>query len=408
MIARTRATGLAALTFFVFGVPCRGSTTSTATNTSPYRIGVSVPLTGAFAALTIPGRNGLQLWVNQVNSKGGLLGRKIELTIVDNKSDADTGVTIYQNFLSQNLDFIIELGTATLAERESTLAEQHKKLFFCPVCFDPALFQRGYEYMFGTNNGLTDSFSVGISNLVKLIPDAQRPKTVAYAYANASGPISSIKSFQQYLDAAGARSGMDTPYPLDINDATAIDSQLKRANGDFVFVNGYTNDEVLITKGIFQQGLHPKLMYISATATVLPNWGQLTGDGGQQVVYTAPWLPDRQVHRDHRLQHGPPAAVQRAADVQRGARLRVGSGAGGGRQRSEDSRSDQAQGLDQIAHGEDGGWRSEADQGLQPAGRRRAGGAGTGHNQRNHLACQPEERDAGLPAAIVLATPEEI
>jgi branched-chain amino acid transport system substrate-binding protein len=271
MIARTLATGLAALTFFVFGVACRGSTASTATNTSPYRISVSVPLTGAFSALTIPGRNGLQLWVNQVNSKGGLLGRRIELTIVDNKSDADTGVTIYQNFLRQNLDFIIELGTATLAERESTLGEQHKELFFCPVCFDPALLQRGYNYMSVTNNGLTDSFPVGIYNLVKSIPDAQRPKTVAYAHANASDPISSIKSFWQYLDAAGAKSVMDTPYPLDINDATAIVSQWKRANADFVFVNGYTNDEVLITKGIFQQGLHPKLMYMRATATALPN-----------------------------------------------------------------------------------------------------------------------------------------
>lgn len=280
------------LAFAMVGaIACGSSTSTSSTPTGPLKIGVSIPLTGAFAALSKPALNGIQLWANQVNSKGGLLGRKVELTSVDNKSDADTGVTVYQNFLSQNMDFIIELGTSTLVERESTIAEQHKKLFLCALCFDPALFNRGYTYLFATNNGLTDSFSLGMSKLIASIPESSRPKSVAYVYANAPGPVSGYKSFKQYLEQAGLKTVMDTPYPLDINDATAIVAQIKRANADFVFVNGYTNDEVLITRALYQQGIHPKLMYMGATATALPNWLQLAGDGGLQVVYTAPWLP---------------------------------------------------------------------------------------------------------------------
>lgn len=291
-MARISSAALAALTVLAFGIGCGGSTSTTQTNTSPYRIGVSVPLTGAFTDLSRPAKNGFEMWAAEVNARGGLMGRKIELTEVDNKSDADTGVTVYQNFLSQNMDLAIELGTATLADRESTLAEQRKKLFLCPICFTRSQFERGYQYMFSTAVGIIPDISNGLASLVNSMPAGNRPQTIAYAYADAPGSISGIVGFKATLDKVGMKTVMDTSYPQNISDPTGVVLQMKRANADMILVNGYVNDEVLLAKGIFQQGLHPKLLSISSTATGLPNWIDLVGLGaGDGVVFNIPWLP---------------------------------------------------------------------------------------------------------------------
>src|ERR1700691_1242733 len=74
----------------------------------PIRVGIDVPLTGFFADSIKPSVQATQLWEKQINAQGGLVGRNIEITTVDNKSNPETGVSVYQDLLQQNYDFIFE------------------------------------------------------------------------------------------------------------------------------------------------------------------------------------------------------------------------------------------------------------------------------------------------------------
>ena len=68
----------------------------------PIKIGVSVGLTGYAAAVDRAWRDGLEVAADYVNSKGGVLGRKVQLVVEDNKSEPQEAVTVYRKMISSD------------------------------------------------------------------------------------------------------------------------------------------------------------------------------------------------------------------------------------------------------------------------------------------------------------------
>jgi branched-chain amino acid transport system substrate-binding protein len=68
----------------------------------PYKIGVSAGLTGYAAAVDRAWRDGLEVAVDFVNAKGGVMGRKLQLVVEDNKSEPQEAVTVYRKMISSD------------------------------------------------------------------------------------------------------------------------------------------------------------------------------------------------------------------------------------------------------------------------------------------------------------------
>src|SRR5262245_33443231 len=81
----------------------------------PIRIGYPVILSGPGALIGEPSLKGAQMFVEEINAKGGVLGRKIELVVRDTKGSADEAVRVARDLiLRENVDFLV--GTLTSAE----------------------------------------------------------------------------------------------------------------------------------------------------------------------------------------------------------------------------------------------------------------------------------------------------
>jgi branched-chain amino acid transport system substrate-binding protein len=91
--------GLAAALFL--GSTLAGLAAEPATD-KPFKIGVSVGLTGYAAATDRAWRDGLQVATDEINAHGGLSGRQIELVVEDNKSEPQEAVTIYRKMISSD------------------------------------------------------------------------------------------------------------------------------------------------------------------------------------------------------------------------------------------------------------------------------------------------------------------
>jgi branched-chain amino acid transport system substrate-binding protein len=76
--------------------------TGAAQGQEPYKIGVAAGLTGYAAAVDRAWRDGLEVAVEHVNSQGGIMGRKIQLIVEDNKSEPQEAVTIYRKMISSD------------------------------------------------------------------------------------------------------------------------------------------------------------------------------------------------------------------------------------------------------------------------------------------------------------------
>ena len=78
------------------------STTSDTTSAKPIMVGVSLPLTGDFAADGQATRNGYELWASDVNTNGGLLGRPVHLKILNDNSNEKLVVSQYTQLITQD------------------------------------------------------------------------------------------------------------------------------------------------------------------------------------------------------------------------------------------------------------------------------------------------------------------
>jgi branched-chain amino acid transport system substrate-binding protein len=100
----------------------------------PIKVGFPMILSGPGALFGEPASKGAQMFVDEINAKGGVLGRKLELLPRDTKGNADEAVRVSRELiLKENVDFLV--GTLTSAEGPavSVVAKENKIVFIAPI-----------------------------------------------------------------------------------------------------------------------------------------------------------------------------------------------------------------------------------------------------------------------------------
>ena len=100
----------------------------------PIKVGMPMPLSGPPALFGEPASKGAMMFVEEINAKGGVLGRKLELVIRDSKADANEAVRQARELiLKDNVEFLV--GTLTSAEGPavSVVAKENKVVFIAPI-----------------------------------------------------------------------------------------------------------------------------------------------------------------------------------------------------------------------------------------------------------------------------------
>lgn len=100
----------------------------------PIKVGMPMPLSGPAALYGEPATKGAMMYVEELNARGGVLGRKMELILRDSKAAADEAVRVSRDLiLKENVDFLV--GTLTSAEGPavSVVAKENKTVFIAPI-----------------------------------------------------------------------------------------------------------------------------------------------------------------------------------------------------------------------------------------------------------------------------------
>ena len=107
---------------------CGGGNASTASSTTghPITVGISLPLTGQFSADGIATEHGYQLWQSDVNANGGLLGRPVQLKIVNDNSNPNTVTKDYTTLITQDhVDLTMAPFSTLLTASAQPVAEKY-------------------------------------------------------------------------------------------------------------------------------------------------------------------------------------------------------------------------------------------------------------------------------------------
>ncbi len=86
----------------------------------PVRIGLSLGLTGKYAPLALMQQRAYQLWQRDINAKGGLLGRPVEMVIIDDESKPAKAANLYKQLIEKDrVDLLFGLRIPTIAATDS-------------------------------------------------------------------------------------------------------------------------------------------------------------------------------------------------------------------------------------------------------------------------------------------------
>ena len=267
-------------------------TTANAQNKEPITIGFGMALTGPLAANGKMSLVAMQIWEDDINAKGGLLGRPVKLVYYDDQSNPSQVPGIYAKLLDvDKVDMIVSGYASTQIAAAMPVAIQKKKLFV-------SLFGTGVNDTFHYNkyfsmipNGPTPkpAFTRGFFKVAEV--QKPKPETIAIAMADAEFGRNACEGAEQNAKTSGFKILYNKAYPPSTTDFSPIIRAVQALNPDLFVVCSYPLDTVGIVKSMHEIGFTPKMWggaMVGLQATVFKT--QL-GPMLNGVVNFETWLP---------------------------------------------------------------------------------------------------------------------
>ncbi len=226
----------------------------------PIKIGFGMALTGGLSANGKPALLALQIWKDDVNKKGGLLGRQVELVFYDDQTNPATIPGIYSKLLDvDKVDLIISgYGTNLIAPLLPIAMERKLTLIGMFGLANNEKYQ--YPNYFQIQPAGPDpqtSTAIGFFELAA--KQNPKPQTVAMVGADAEYPQNALVGARELVKKFGFKTVYDKTYPPNTTDYTPIVRAIKATNADIVFVASYPPDSVGMLRAAHEVGLQPKM-----------------------------------------------------------------------------------------------------------------------------------------------------
>ncbi|HUL19998.1 MAG TPA: ABC transporter substrate-binding protein, partial [Thermodesulfobacteriota bacterium] len=167
------ASVIAGIASAAFGQISKGSTPAG----EPMKIGGSLPLTGLASEQGKWVKAGYEWWAEDVNSRGGVLGRPVKLVMYDDESSPEKAVTYYERAITVDkveLVFGGYPGTSNVALMP--VMEKYKKVFVGQGGHGKS-FEQGFSYCFGSPPLMGEWSYISTGGVFDLIPKENWPKT---------------------------------------------------------------------------------------------------------------------------------------------------------------------------------------------------------------------------------------
>lgn len=225
----------------------------------PITIGTSLSLSGDFAADGQAFQRGYQLWIDDQNKKGGLLGRKLKLDVISDSSSPSQVVSNYQKLIGSNHDQLIFGPFSTLLTIPAArVASRYGYAFVEGAGGGPAVFGNGLKNVFDVSVPVKNNL-VTFAQWVASLPAGQRPKTAAYVTVNEQFTQPQLPVAQQIMAAAGVKTVLSKVFPAEVTDYTPIAGQVATTKPDVVVLGSVDVPTVSAFVHTFiQQHYNPK------------------------------------------------------------------------------------------------------------------------------------------------------
>jgi len=216
------------------------------------KIGVITDRVGVSKPYSEPATEGMVFGANEINKKGGVLGRKVELLIEDDQSKPDVSAALARKLIDQGAVFIMSVSLSPATQQQQTVTMEAKTPQMTPMnSADYLTTQLNNPYFWQTG-------PLGSTQIATLLAHAKSKnlKRVALITDNSELGQAINKAFKAGLEKAGMQIVDEEVVPLGATTATPQMQKIRGANPEAMFVAGVvTATNVLIFKSYRELGL---------------------------------------------------------------------------------------------------------------------------------------------------------
>ncbi len=225
----------------------------------PIKIGYSMAMTGGLGPNGKSALLAQKIWEEDINAKGGLLGRPVKLIYYDDQTNPSTVPGIYSKLLDvDKVDLIIGgYGTNMLAPA-MPLVMQRKKLFIglLGLGVNSEFNYPNYFVMIPSGPDPKPSFTTGFFEVA--MQQDPKPQTVAIVAADAEFAVNASDGARQNANKVGLKIVYDKRYPPSTTDFAPIVRAIAATNPDLVVICSYPPDSVGMVRAVNEIGFKPK------------------------------------------------------------------------------------------------------------------------------------------------------
>lgn len=249
-------------------------------------IGGAISQTGRFAEPAGRQVNAIKMWVEQVNARGGLLGRKINLLLLDDKSDTQTAVKLYEKLITEDkVEVLLAPYSSAITEAVANINERYKMPFVAYGAASTPIWEKGRKYIFSIV-AIAEDYQKGAVHLAKQIG----VKRIAIIGEDSLFPRQSGIGAKQWADKLGLQVVLQENYPQKQTDFTALLQKIKATGAEAILSNSYFADAAAQVRQMRELNLNFKL-FSGTVGPGLPQFADQLGDSAEYILGFSQWEP---------------------------------------------------------------------------------------------------------------------
>ena len=267
---------------------------SAAPSGPPIRIGVSLPLTGRFSEPGTAAKRGYEVWVKLVNDKGGMLGRPVQLTVLDNASVQRTAVADYERLITvDKVDLVVGPFSSFLVIPTSEVAARYGYAFVEPAGGAPGVFNRGLRNIFFAQPASGDKQADPFAKYILSLPENVRPKTYAVISQDDPFTLGVMDRMKALLGAYGKlQLVLNEVYPPDLTDFRALATKVAALNPDLIVGGTILEDSIGQIRAYREAGYQPRAAFFTTGPSLPKPFREGLGRATEGVFASISWFPE--------------------------------------------------------------------------------------------------------------------
>ena len=250
-------------------------------------MGGTWPLSGGYAVSSARILIGRKLYVEELNARGGLLGHRVELRILDDKSDRRTAIEIYEKLITEDaVDLVLGPYSSSITDAVANVMERYRRPFIAVAATSPTIFQRGRKFVFRFLHAVSQDYQKGALHVAKGLG----VRRIAIIGEASLFPRQATEGAIGWAKKLGLEVVFLQNYRKERTDFTALLRGIEASGAEAIFSNGYYLDAVAQTRQLRDLDINVKL-FSPSNAPAAPKFVEELGAAAEFVLGFSLWEP---------------------------------------------------------------------------------------------------------------------